>query len=415
MNIATNHWDDFIQQRLPTRKDESWKYTPIAALLQRQSYSLANEQHSKIAINITPYSIVNTYRVVFVNGYFCAEYSTALDLPAGVSVLSRVNAATSEEPTHYHHSTVFVGLNQAIQTPGCSIDVAKDIVLKKPIHLLFVNTQQTSALMHHPRHTFTLQANSELTVIEDYINIDNQENSSDNASYFNNIVTEINLAAGAKLTHCKLQREAEMAIHVANTHVKQQRDSQYHHLNFAMGARLSRDDLQIELLQPGANCELGGLYVPAANQHIDFHTRVEHSASASSSRQMVKGIIGDKGHAVFNGQVYVPPNVKQINAEQTNHNLLLGDRSEIDTKPELEIYAEDVKCSHGATIGQLDSAALFYCQSRGIDPLQARYLLMQGFVNELIEKVAIEGMNDYLQCLIKNKLNQLILYGVENE
>ena len=283
-------------------------------------------------------------------------------------------------------------------TSGIFIYIPKNIILKKPIHFSYQTLGQT-ALMSHPRHLILLEENSQCTVVEEY--------AGDGSDYFNNIVTQIIVQSNAAMTHFKLQNESLSAQHIANTLFNQSADSTVSSYVVSMGAKLSRDNLSFNFEGQGASTHLYGLYLPLGNQHIDHHTLVDHLMPNCFSQQDYKGIIAEKGRAVFNGKVIVHPDAQKTAAYQNNKNLLLSQHAEIDTKPELEIYADDVKCNHGATVGQLDEKALFYLRSRGISEVEARRILIKAFAEELFSTISQPEIAQYIHCQVEAKLTSI--------
>jgi Fe-S cluster assembly protein SufD len=237
-----------------------------------------------------------------------------------------------------------------------------------------------------------VERNARATVIEQYVG-------ADNTAYFTNAVTEIAVADGATLNHYKLQREGDSAIHVGTIDVRQGRDSHFNSFSFAIGADLSRTNIYTLLGGEGCGCTMNGLYMLDRKQHGDHQTRIEHAEPNCFSREIYKGILDDEAHGVFNGKVYVHPVAQKTDGKQTNNTLLLSERAKIDTKPQLEIFADDVKCTHGATIGRIDETALYYMKSRGISHDTARKLLTYAFAADVLETIELEPLRDGLEGL----------------
>lgn len=393
---------EFLQRGFPARREENWKYTPIAKLLEH-SFAFGKASHpagNAILPDITAFKLKECDQIVFIDGVFSPEHST-LQLPETVVLTSWQTAWQTEpqfgqsviERLNSSGLSVFHWLNGALCEDGLWLIVPDNISLSRPLHLLYLTTSANAKLTRHPRHVIQLGANSAVSILEEYRGLGA-------SPYFNNVMTKISLGRNAQLNYYKLQCEASAGFHVANTEVQQHQDSQLHAGHFAVGGQLNREDFNICLQESGAACRLSGFYYPKAQQHIDFHTRIDHRHAHTDSRQHYKGMIAEHGHGVFNGKIVVHPQAQQVTAEQSNHNLLLGDSSAIDTKPELEVLADNVRCSHGATIGHLDTNALFYLQSRGIEEKAARELLMSAFVQEILDELSDAQLADYLRSFI---------------
>ena len=376
--------EDFIEQGFPTRKIENWKYTNLTALAESE-FKLSSPVSFSPAEQASDF-----YRVQFYNGQFCGVSHVA-DLPHGViiadlkSVIDKVE--NFELPEIY--KTVFSELNLATMSDGVFIFIPEGVELKKPIHLVY---ETDADYMNSPRHIIHLATHARASFFCEYWG---------SANYFNNIVERIHLESRAHLNYCKLQHEALNSFHISNMVAELQHDAHLRCCHFGIGAQISRDDINIDLQGRGAQCELYGLYMPDEQRLIDFHTRIDHVAPHSQSSQLYKTIVADKARAVFNGKVVVAQDAQKISAKQKNANLLLSKNAEVDSKPELEIYADDVQCTHGATIGQLDATALFYLQSRGIDKITAKKMLTEAFAKEifdLIDNAQIEKYLDEILC-----------------
>ncbi len=281
---------------------------------------------------------------------------------------------------------------------GAYIYVPKNTVIDKPIQLLFIHSGKNNTSLNQPRNLVVLDELSQATIIETYVAID------DSAEYFTNAVTEILIAAQAKVEYFKIQQESKLAFHIGTTFTRLQRDSNFVAHSLALGGKLVRSDLSVSLADLGASCALNGLYLAQHKQHIDHHTVIDHMQPHGTSYEFYRGIIADQARAVFNGRVLVQKDAQQTDAHQENHNLLLSSDAEIDTKPQLEIYANEVKCAHGATVGQLDDEALFYLQSRGISQAKARNLLINAFAVSVFDKVNNELIKLHLQNLLMSYL-----------
>ena len=270
-------------------------------------------------------------------------------------------------------------------------------MLEKPVYLLFVASGRGTAI--YPRNIFILGDGAHATVIEHYFGMQEAHN-------FTDAVTQISLGAGAVMQHCKLVQEGKDAFHVAGIHAEQAAGSRFVSHSFALGGRLARNDITSRLNGAECHCSFDGLYLLDGKQHVDHHTRVDHFAPSCTSREYYRGILDGESHGVFNGKVVVHPHAVKTDAHQSNRNLLLSRQAEMDTKPQLEIFADDVKCTHGATVGQLDDDSLFYLRSRGIDADSARSLLIYGFANDIIGRVEVPEMRARIEHLVLDRLPQ---------
>lgn len=383
---------EFLKRGFPKQNDENWKYTSVASLWE-QKFSNVQSETLPPVMDLSTYFIEGTDRLVFINGIFSATYSLLGDLPEKVVLTHCMDVITPDAALYQtavsqHALSVFHWLNGAFSEDGLFLHVPENIKLRKPIHLLYLTT--TSGKMHHPRHIIQLGENSQLSLLEEYGGL------GDNHS-FNNVMTQIAVGQNATLHYYKLQQEAASTFHIANTHIEQSKDSVVRAHHIALGAKINREDLNVSLKEAGAECELSGFYYPKSQQHIDFHTRIDHDHSQTGSRQYYKGMIAQHGRAVFNGKIIVHPKAQNIKAKQENHNLLLSKSAEIDTKPELEVFADNVDCTHGATVGHLDPNALFYLRSRGIPEGLARQLLMFGFFNDILERFPDKRIAEYVK------------------
>lgn len=382
---------EFMQRGFPSRSEEQWKYSDTSFLAKREFIralpkNIKNEN-----------KLENSIRLVFVNGYFSADLSDVRLLPKNV-LLCSLNQALQEyealvKPllTAYDAKKYpFASLNTAYLTDGLFLSIPNDTVISASIHCQYISTQQNDMLIC-PRNIICAGVNSQATFIEEY--------SSESAeSYFTNAVTSIHAQENAQIAHYKIQAEQLDALHIANLFIMQNKNSVVKSFNLSIGSRFAREDIQVAVQERGAECQLNGLYNLTHNgQHIDNHLHVDHSAERGTSSMLYKGILDKKSRAVFNGKVYVHQNAQHINAQQYNHNLLLSQDSEIDTKPELEIYADDVKCTHGATVGQLDNESLFYLKARGINHEDAMALLTRAFAAEVINKIDNSTIRHYVE------------------
>ncbi len=381
---------EFLKRGFPQRREEAWRYTSLAALLQ-QSFNFTSPLLEESTLDLNSYSIPNTHRLVLINGIFSSIHSTGNNMLDGVSITHQDHDQTGRELNTTAHLSVFHYLNNALMRESLSILVNAGVQASKPLHILCVNSGYADqGIIQHPHHRVTLQENSRLTLIEEFIDLDGQP-------HFNNGFTKMTLAANSQLNYYKFQRQNKHSFHIANTLVVQERDSEFKSYHFAQGGKLNREDVHIALQESGAACDLAGFYHPYAGQLIDFHTRIDHYQPYTHSCQYYKGMVEALGCGVFNGKIIVHPQAQKISAYQQNHNLLLADSSEVNTKPELEVYADNVKCSHGATVGRIDPNALFYLRSRGLTESAAQQMLKLGFFREIFERFPDKNIADYMQ------------------
>ena len=390
----------------PAARDEAWKYTSVAALEKRGfKPAFGSVQLDAEVLGTLLVPGLDASRAVFVNG----RYDPALSrLPEGVRLVSLASAEAGIKGSldlhpDWEHDT-FVNLNTALFRDGLLLELAPGQILERPLELLHVTLPQEGAAAHNLRFVVRLGAGAQGSLIERYTH-------QGDGKHFNNVVTQVTLAEKAKLNHVRLQAESTQAFHVARVLVRQAAGSQYRSHNLHVGGAWTRLDLHTRLEAEGASAHLHGLYAVTGRQHVDNHTRVDHLAPHTTSRELYRGILDGQGRAVFNGKVVVAPHALKTDAEQANHNLILSRGAEIDTKPELEIYADDVKCSHGATIGQLDEQQLFYLRSRGLDEMSARSLLISAFAEKLLSGLPQPAFAAYTRQLLSTSISAIKLEG----
>ncbi|MGI8547882.1 MAG: Fe-S cluster assembly protein SufD [Gemmatimonadaceae bacterium] len=397
----------FDELGFPTTKNEDWHFTNIAPLAERafSPAALANKpsESAVTAEDIEPFLFAGDWQtLVFVNGHFAPDlsHSDAADDRMYVGRLaSAINDEARASDIERHlgglsadHAHAFTALNSAFMQDGVVIMARGDAVAGRPIHVVFVTASNADGALVSPRNLIVLDHHAEATVVESYVSIGE-------TSHFTNAVTEMYIGEGARLRHYKIQRESASAYHVASSYAHQGRGSNYEAFSFAAGADLSRTNVATVLDGEGAHVTLNGLYMVDGEQLVDHQTRIEHAKESCTSHEIYKGVLDDDSHAVFNGQVYVRPEAQKTDGKQSNNNLLLSAGARVDTKPQLEIYADDVKCTHGATIGRLDPTALFYLKSRGIGEETSRKLLTYAFAAEVLEELTVEAVRDKLESL----------------
>jgi Fe-S cluster assembly protein SufD len=401
----------FEELGFPSTRNEDWHFTSVAPIAERDFAPLTSASSRVSAAQLAPFTFGASgwHTLVFVNGRYDASLSSATDLPDGVSVLPLAKAYDELPLLLEQHvgriasidAHTFTALNTAFINDGAVVHVARDVEVTLPIHLLFVSDEQAVDGIAQPRNLIVLDRFSKATVIESYVTVARGA-----GSYFTNTVTEATIGDGATLTHLKLQRESAQAYHVGTLDVRQARDSHLVSFSFAIGASLSRTNVYTELRGEGCGATLNGLYLGDDRQHIDHQTRIEHVAPNCYSRELYKGILDGAAHGVFNGKVYVHPEAQKTDGKQTNNTLLLSEKAQIDTKPQLEIFADDVKCTHGATVGRLDETSLFYMKSRGINARTARELLTYAFAADVLETIELTEVREGLEAAVMRRYTE---------
>lgn len=382
--LRTTASEQFLNAGLPSVRDEEWRYTDIRKL-KRQQFNL---QFSAPDVSPTLQSLPNydVTRIVLVNGLFSPAMSND-KIPKGVSIQSLAIKLADDSLQGLLGSTLpsdrhaFVDLNTAYCYDGVVIEIADKTVLDKPIEIVHVTTAAEHATVSHARNLIVAGKLSNAHIIERSLS------ANANQACLNNTVTEIIAHDGAKLEHYKVQEEAKHTFHIGGVFINQGRDTHVTNHNIAMGGSLVRNDIYVNLLGSGAHGGMNGLVLGKDSQHVHNHTQVAHRVPHCTSDEFYKTVLDDKSRAIFRGRIIVAQDAQKSDAEQRNDNLILSNDAEADTKPQLEIYADDVICSHGATIGQLDQESLFYFQSRGITKEDARRLLTFAFVNEVVDRI----------------------------
>ncbi|MFN2531823.1 MAG: Fe-S cluster assembly protein SufD [Pyrinomonadaceae bacterium] len=401
--VRESAMDRFQALGFPSVTEEEWRYTNLAQLVKSQFEPAVRESE---AIDASAFSYPETIgaHIVLVDGFYREELSAAAGL-ADVVVIDLFQAIADGRygklVREYlarnagYHDNGLAALNTAFLQSGVLILVPKNVKIDSPIQITCIANGRRAEAANFPRALVVMEQNSSATFVERYASVGQKQ-------YFTNSVVEVVVKDGACLDHYRLQQESADAFHVGMTAVELGRTSSYTATSITLGARLSRHDIRVMMDHEGANCHVDGLYVVGSNQHADTHSVIDHKQPYCSSRQLYKGILDGNGRAVFNGKIFVRHGAVKTDAIQTNKNLLLSQSARVDTKPQLEIFADDVKCAHGAAVGQLDEDELFYLKTRGINPELARNLLTYGFAEEVIEKIAVES--------IKAELNEAVLH-----
>ena len=392
----------FTEMGFPTTQDEKWRHTSLASLME-SPFQLARHPRAIPRARLEPMMswMGVGCRLVFVNGCFSSPHSSLPPLPHGMKAGSLASALASDwailesQLGRYARCEdhAFVTLNTAFLSDGAVLYIPPNTVVEEPLHVLFVSGPNGSATMSHPRTIIVAAPHSRATIVESYVGLKDE-------LYFTNAVTECVLAEGAALDHFLLQQESTAAFHILTLAVHQDRYSTFTSHSLATGGTLARSEIHGELADEGATCILRGVGAVAGRQHLDTQTTIDHAKPHGTSRQLFKSILAGRASSWFNGRIIVRQNAQKTDARQTNNNLLLSEEAVTHTKPQLEIFADDVKCTHGATVGQLDQDALYYLRSRGISVETARSLMTYAFGDETISLVK--------QDLIRDRLAELL-------
>jgi Fe-S cluster assembly protein SufD len=411
--LRENAMARFEELGFPTTKDEEWKYTNVASIARTPFTPLVLEgtpADPTAANELARFGIAETKdsQLIFVNGRLRDDLSSLTALPAELVAMDLSQAFADERYSEIarahlsrHADSVangFTALNTAFAAHGAFVYIPRGVTINVPLHLLFITDAIEIGQVTFPRVLVVAEVNSSATLIENYV-------SSHDSQYFTNAVVEVVLKDGARLEHYKVQREGAQAFHVATTVADLGASSSYDATTITFGAQLSRHDIQVTMDHEGAECWVDGLYLVTAAQHTDTHSVIDHRRPHCTSRQLYKGILDGKSRAVFNGKIFVRHDAQKTDAMQTNKNLLLSNEARVDTKPQLEILADDVKCAHGAAVGQIDEEELFYLKTRGIHSDLARNLLTYGFAEEVIGKIKIDSIRRQLDEAVLNRLN----------
>jgi Fe-S cluster assembly protein SufD len=397
----------FAELGFPTVQDEDWRFTnlaPLAKLPLQPAGEPANDD-AKAALAKYLFAGLPGPRLVFVNGQYSPALSSVHGLPDGVRASNLMAALVADSEfikrqfSLYAPATnsAFAALNQAFFTDGGFVQVPAGVAVPEPIQFIYIATARQDGETIQPRNLIVAGAGSGATIIESYI-------AADDVAYFTNTITEIVTGDNAALEHVKFQDEAGGAFHVATIAAQLSRASRASVHSFALGAKLSRNNIRTKLAGEGLECVLNGLYLTRGEQLADHHMIVEHAQPHCASHEYFNGILDDKSKGVFHGRILVQEIAQKTDAKQTNKNLLLSDDATADTKPQLEIYADDVKCTHGATVGQLNEESIFYLRSRGIGPDNARRMLIHAFAGEIIARVKHAAVREKLDQAVWDRL-----------
>jgi Fe-S cluster assembly protein SufD len=397
----------FAEHGFPTTHLEEWRFTSVAPLVETPFATGGAPAHepgrAEVASHLLPGA--GRHRLVFVNGRFAPRLSATAGLPAGVTATSLATVLATE-PERVREDlgrsdadarNPFAALNTAFLADGAYVRVAAGTVVEEPLELLFLATAEAAPVVAHPRTLIVVERLAGVAVVESYAG-------PEGAVYWTNAVTEVVAGEGARAEVYRVQRESRAAYHVATTHTRQGRDSVVRVHPLVFGGKLARHDVTAVLEGTGASCLLNGLYVVAGSQHVDHHTTIDHASPHAESHEYFNGVIDGRARGVFNGRIIVRPGAQRTDSKQTNNNLLLSEEARADSQPQLEIYADDVKCTHGATLGPIDERALFYIESRGLSRAAARAMLTYGFGAEILGRMAAPGLRAHLDGLVRARL-----------
>lgn len=393
--------DQFLSAGFPTQRDEAWKYTNLRRL---ETRSFTPADASALDAHQPDWLTTAGTRVALVNGHWLPALSSQTAQPPGVTVLTlkqwlqREPAAVAAYLKEHDQLTgnALEQLNLAFFEDGVVVNLADNTVLDEPIYIVHQSTSSAAGRMSHPRVVVRAGRNSRATIVEHFLG-------ANEAEYFTNSVTRFEVASGGAVAHFRVQQEAPRAFHIGHIQTKLAKDARYSIHDIQLGASLGRTGITALLEGTGSHAALFGLFAPMGNQHLDAHTRLDHIAPHTTSEEDYRGIAGGRGRGVFNGKIIVRPDAQKIDSRQSSRNLLLSATAEIDTKPELEIYANDVKCSHGATTGQLDATALFYLRSRGLSESDARATLIKAFAESILSTIALAPVRSALEKQIDER------------
>jgi Fe-S cluster assembly protein SufD len=389
----------------PTTKQEAWRFTSVAPLTET-TFELARTPDTRhlTPADIEPFLLGTGPRLVFVNGFLVRSLSTPLSDDVRLDGLAQALVDTPDLVRQHLSKYAafadrpFAALNTAFVRDGAFVHVPANVTLEEPIQLLFLATPVTGAqTVAHPRNLIVLEREARATIVETYATLGD-------GVYWTNAVTEVVAGDGARLDSYRVQRESDQAYHVAVTDVHQGRDTTVNVHAVSLGAALARHDLRGTLAGPGGYLILNGLYLLAGEQHADHHTAIDHAAPHCESHEYFNGVLDGRSRGIFNGRIIVRPGAQKTDSKQTNNNLLLSRDAHADSQPQLEIYADDVKCTHGSTVGPLDPKAMFYLESRGIGEAAARRLMTYGFAAEILNRMDVAPLREQLDGIVRARL-----------
>jgi Fe-S cluster assembly protein SufD len=397
------------EQGFPDRRNENWRYTNVEPIFEHQFEPAVEPVRALVPGDLDELLLDDSeaQRLVLVNGFFEPRLSSLAHFPPGLSV-ANLAQVLERQPQRLQEALSpdgdtaiagFAALNDAYHSDGAYIHVAANARIEQPIEILYVAIEIDRPISVHPRSVVVLEPGARLTLTERFL-------STGNSCYLTNVRTQVKLGQGALLQHFRVQQESRQAFHIGAVGVQVDAGGRYENHNFALGARIGRTEIGLDYAGEQASCAVNGLFLAGDGQLQDFHSNVEHAWPSCRTEQNFKGILSGQGRGVFDGRFHVHRDAQHTDAAMRNDNLLLSRNAEVDTKPQLEIYADDVKCSHGATVGQLDDAALFYLRSRGIPLARARQLLTWGFAADLLNRIETPALRDWVEGSLRRQLEQ---------
>jgi len=399
--------DRFQALGFPSANDEEWRFTSVAPIAEGNFAPATDGKTSLKIADLAPYRLTDFAgaELVFVNGRYAADLSSVASVPHGVTVGNLASTLTADAAALEPHLTrvagferqPFTALNTALFADGAFLSVPAGAIVEAPIHFLFVSTDEGRSTMANPRVLIVAGDNAQVSIVESYA-------APHSGRYFTNAVTEVVVGENASIDHYKLQRESLHAYHVATMQVLQKRNARFQSHSVSFGGSLVRNDIFAVLDGEGVECTLNGLYLGDGRRLVDNHTTIDHARPHCGSREVYKGILADHARAVFNGKIIVRPDAQKTDAKQTNKALLLSEDAQINTKPQLEIFANDVKCTHGAAVGQMDDEAIFYLRARGLGLVEARNLLIHAFAGDVLNRMPLEPLRTRIDALLLDLL-----------
>ncbi|MDR3667989.1 MAG: Fe-S cluster assembly protein SufD [Ignavibacteriaceae bacterium] len=399
--------EDFSQLSFPTNKNEEWRFTNIAPLLKHKFKPAINTQQiSREEVNRFRFKGMKCSFVVFENGFYNEELSDIRSVEDQITIKSLSAAIKENNPQIQKHfnkyadtsTQIFTALSTAYIMDGVFIHMPEGKVIDEPIHVLFLSSSKGDEILSHPRNLIITEKNSQVLIIEHYAG-------TDNSIYFTNSVTEIFAGENSVVHHTKIQEESKSSFHIGRMETVQDRNSFFTSNMVSLGGAISRNDFNTKFIGPGGESELNGLFLTDGSQLFDAHTLIDHASPHCNSHELYKGILDDKSRGVFNGKVIVRKDAQKTNAFQENNNIILSNEALVNTKPQLEIFADDVKCSHGATVGQLDNEALFYLKSRGIGEEKSRDILIHAFASDVVRRIKIDKIKEHIENILTEKFS----------
>lgn len=395
----------FEELGFPTARTEDWRFTNVSAIAKHAFQTVAEPDAaspSAAELKRADIDFASGNRFVFANGHFSKRQSSTDPMPAGV-ICSNLADALPEKIVQAHlaqhadfENQPFIALNTAFFQDGCFLQVPANTVIEKPVYLVFINRPGNKAVATHPRNLIVVGKNSRLQLVEIHVGLEDNR-------YLSNTVTEVVAGESVIVDHYKVQRESLSAYHIAAMQVNMARGSNFKTHFLSLGGGLVRNEVRVLFDGEGSEATVNGLYLGGGSQHIDNFTVIDHAQPRCASHELYKGILDGKAQGVFNGKIFVRQDAQKTDAKQTNKVLLLSEDATINTKPQLEIFADDVKCTHGATVGQLDAESLFYLRSRGIGLAEARGLLTFAFANDIISRIEVEPLRQQMEHMLMTR------------